>query len=84
MKCPRCEKEGLKSYYYLSSGGGSTCAGWIPFFDEDGKYHSHDPNTTQSESHCSNGHKFIHKYMSKCCEEYPGKDETIDVTGDNL
>ena len=60
-KCPICKKEGLKST--VSIGGcWTTLLGFTPSYDEDGKYHSNDPNITTCDAWCSNGHSFTAKY----------------------
>jgi hypothetical protein len=55
MKCPECEKEGERSCVY-DLGGRTTLMGWMPFYDEDGRYHSHDLNETTHSYRCSRGH----------------------------
>ena len=55
--CPACRHQGLKSKVYV---GASTCTllGWMPYYDEDGVYHSDDPNTLCTMYECSQGHQF--------------------------
>jgi len=56
MKCPTCVEEGEKSLVY-SGGRSMTCmGGGAPYWDEDGEYHSHDPNTISTRYSCSRGH----------------------------
>lgn len=43
MKCPECASANQKSIVYPGYGM-STCMGFTPYYDEDGKYHIHDPN----------------------------------------
>ena len=57
MICPTCEKEGEKSKVY-SQGGSSTLLGYSPFYDEEGRYHNHDPNRTTAYYECSRGHRW--------------------------
>ena len=53
MICPECKKEGKKSIVY--PGYGSTTLMYCqPFYDENGKYHHHDMNTTTTPYSCSN------------------------------
>ena len=66
MICEKCREQGLKSTIQ-SFGGTSTLAGYIPFYDEDGNYHSHDGNTITYSYQCSNGHRFdVSKNGSPC------------------
>lgn len=69
MKCPVCEQQGKKS---TLRGGGSftTCMCGETYWDEDGKYHNHDPNRISTGYHCSNGHEFSVSSRSPCqsCE----------------
>ncbi len=65
MICPECSKEGQKSTVYP---GGSlrTCMNFNPFYDQDGKYHLHDANTTTTNYRCSNGHAWIESRRGSC------------------
>ncbi len=65
MKCPECVKQGLTSRVYIESGT-TTCLGWSPYYDENGRYHSHDPNMTTTGYRCSNGHVFSQRAGSRC------------------
>lgn len=66
MKCPFCEKEDKKSE--LESHGSSTTAlgGYRTYYDEDGNYHHHDPNTILTTYTCSQGHKFGVRKARRC------------------
>lgn len=65
MICPQCRKEGLKSKVY--PGGGSTTLMYCqPFYDEGGKYHHHDSNTTRYNYSCSNGHEWVEYSKGSC------------------
>ena len=55
MRCKECEKQGLKSKVYPGTSW-CTCLAWQPYYDEDGKYHNKNPNTTTTTYRCSNGH----------------------------
>lgn len=57
MQCPECQKEGKKSKVYQGMST-TTLLGWIPYWDEEGKYHNDNPNTTTTEYSCSNGHRW--------------------------
>lgn len=73
MKCPICVKEGLKSRVYVG-GTQATLMYATPYYDEDGNYHSNDPNTRYTDYSCSNGHKWT-------ISEYQGE-ETINIKGE--
>ena len=45
MICPECKAEGKESRVYVGMAI-TTCVASAPFYDEKGRYHSHDPNTT--------------------------------------
>jgi len=77
MKCPKCQEEGKKSTVQ-SLGGRKTLLGWGPKYDEEGVFHSHDPNTCTSYYKCSNGHEFIVQGKPLCPNCEYGKD-TIKV-----
>lgn len=55
-KCPVCVEQDTKSKLYVSLGGIVTDMLGIDYYDEDGNYHSHDPNWRTVEWDCSNGH----------------------------
>jgi len=57
MKCAECNRNGDKSLVYPGMSV-STCMGWLPYFDESGDYHNHNPNSVSSEYSCSKGHKW--------------------------
>lgn len=65
MICPECAINDTKSTVH---GGGctSTCMGYDTFYDEDGRYHRHDPNTVSTSYQCSQGHKWTEARKSKC------------------
>lgn len=66
MKCPECEKAGLKSTIYDPGGGFSTAMFVQRYYDEDGKLHIHDPNYTSVIYECSNGHEWDGARKNKC------------------
>ena len=65
MKCAECAKSGLKSRVYVGMST-VTCMGWQPYYDEDGRHHSHDPNTHQTQYSCSNAHKWAEDSSPAC------------------
>jgi hypothetical protein len=56
-KCPACEAEGERAKVYVGASL-STLLSWTPFYDEDGNFHSDDPNHHWTEFACSRGHSF--------------------------
>ena len=69
MKCKECVANGQKSKVYPGYST-TTCAGVQTFYDEDGKFHIHDPNVTTTTYTCSNGHEWVEDKRSKCfCQE---------------
>ena len=57
MKCPECQKQGLKSKVYVGSST-TTLLAFQPYYDEEGNYHYDDPNTIYTSYSCSNGHSW--------------------------
>ena len=80
--CPACQKEGKKST--VTPGVCMKTAMYCPpFWDEDGKLHNHDCNTTTTQMRCSNGHHWEVKSKGSCwCgwpnKEYAGKEHSAD------
>ena len=65
MICSECLELGLKSKVYVGCGS-TTLAYSEPFYDEDGRYHNHNPNITTTEYSCSNGHKWTESSNYRC------------------
>lgn len=65
MICPKCKEEGRKSTI-TSCGCTSTLMGWSPYYDEEGNYHSHDPNGLREQAYCSNKHKLDIRRLRPC------------------
>jgi hypothetical protein len=57
MKCPVCIQEGQKSTLRDRGGTRTLMACW-PFYDEEGRHHHHDYNTSTYGYTCSRGHEF--------------------------
>jgi len=55
LLCPGCVEEGLKSTVSHETRAHYLMA-WRPYWDEEGDYHVHDPNSHASWFRCSNGH----------------------------
>ncbi len=66
MICPECKEQGLKSTVHGGGAGMTTLKYCPPYYDEDGKFHSHDSNITTSNWSCSNGHRFTIKSSGSC------------------
>jgi len=60
MKCPQCQQEGKKSIITIGFST-TTLMSTHAYYDEDGKYHFHNPNITTTEYSCSNGHEWTEK-----------------------
>jgi len=73
MKCPFCVEEGKKSIVHNKSLE-TTCLGFSSYYDEEGNYHSHNPNKHNDTYYCSNGHKWVESYKSTCPNCDYGKD----------
>ena len=58
MICLKCKENGLKSIIRPGASS-STLIYNCPYYDEDGKYHYHDMNTTTTNYTCSNGHQWV-------------------------
>ena len=83
MKCPVCIEKGLKSSVYPGFGS-CTAMYCAPYYDEDGKYHNHDMNTSTYSYSCSQGHKWTVSSNEKCPSCDFGKESTaITITNDS-
>ncbi len=71
MKCPECMKEGKKSCVMISYSS-TTDMGWQPYYDEDGEFHSHNPNWKGRTLSCARGHTWHESYRDQCpsCGEW--------------
>lgn len=73
MICPKCKEEEKKSTVYQGIST-STLIGYTSYYDEDGIYHSHDPNSSTTNYSCSNGHCFSVSKKNNCPNCNYGKD----------
>ena len=65
MMCPICVDQGTRSR--VTPGDRfTTLMGHSPYYDEDGQYHIHDPNTVTVEYGCSHGHRWEEKPRMVC------------------
>lgn len=63
--CPVCAAANQRSTVW-SGGTGTTCAGFTPYWDDQGVYHSHDTNRHRTRYNCSNGHVWTREWYRKC------------------
>ena len=73
MKCPVCFEKELKSNVYRGMST-STLLYCAPYYDENGRYHSHDSNTHTTHYKCSNGHAWVESSKGICPSCDFGKD----------
>ncbi len=65
MICKECQKDGQKST--VTGGfGTTTLLASYPFWDEDGRYHLHDYNTSRRRYTCSRGHEWTEVERGSC------------------
>jgi len=68
MKCSECEESNQVSKVYMQ-GGSTTLMAYTTYWDEEGIYHDHDPNTHTRSYTCSNGHSWTIKRINPCPAE---------------
>lgn len=78
MKCPQCAFDGEKSTLRID-GSSCTLMGYSSFYDEDGIYHSHDPNRITSGYLCSRGHRIVETGFRICPNCEYGGDKSVTV-----
>lgn len=66
MICQRCQAEGKRSTIQCPGFGVSTLMCSDEFYDESGKLHHHDPNSTAMTYRCSNGHSWTVRKKTRC------------------
>lgn len=69
MKCSKCIEE-KKTSRITPLGQSTTLMANTPYYDENGKFHSHNWNTLTNVYECSNGHL----WETKCNRECPSCD----------
>jgi hypothetical protein len=72
MICATCKAEGKTSRVF-DRGGTTTLLNCRPFYDEQGRHHTHDSNTTTTGYRCSNGHEWTEKSTGSCWCGWPDK-----------
>jgi hypothetical protein len=78
--CETCATEGQKSI--VTSGGAcTTLMGFQSYYDEEGVFHSHDPNRTTADFRCSRGHAWKHEMPKRKCQNcaWPAVADTPNV-----
>jgi len=79
MICPKCKEDGTISTLYVGTSS-STLMGHAIFYDEQGVYHSHDPNNVCTSYQCSNGHRFMTSGKNQCPNcSYGNESKTLTV-----
>jgi hypothetical protein len=63
--CPKCKEEGAKSSVY-PKGESRTLMSTSGYWDPEGDYHFHDPNTITSSYSCSGGHSWTESRKPEC------------------
>lgn len=82
--CAYCQAEGKTSRVF-PNGGYSTLANSQSYYDEQGRFHSHDPNQHTEGWGCSNGHQWQKKTQRGCdVEGCPLKGSTVVTRLDDL
>jgi hypothetical protein len=66
MKCPACVEEGKTSKLPSPSYFSSTSMGFDDYWDEEGKRHHHDPNSSWTNMTCTQGHTLFYHLESHC------------------
>jgi len=66
MICVLCRNENKKSRVYVMDVQYDSKEAQDRFFDEDGKWHVHDPNPTNTTYHCTNNHEWTEVKYAKC------------------
>lgn len=70
MICPQCRDAGEKSC--VTEGPSMRTLMYCPpFFDEEGKRHTHDSNTSRTDYSCSRGHRWTETSKGSCWCGWP-------------
>lgn len=77
VRCVKCVEEGATSRVYAPMGGTTTLMGFSAYYDEQGVFHSHDPNWRGEEWSCSRGHRWHVGYTHRCPAGDYGGEERI-------
>ena len=79
MRCPVCVGANTKHTVNVQPGGVRTLMLGHSFYDEDNRYHNHDPNTTTSDWSCSWGHRWSVRRQGSCWCGWGKKDADIFI-----
>lgn len=77
MICQECKKQGNTSKVYGGNTGFVTAMAVHSYYDEEGREHFHDPNTTTINYHSSNGHKWLESHKGLCWCGWPNNKENV-------
>jgi hypothetical protein len=78
MICPYCKEAGQTSRVF-PQGGSRTLMYCQPFYDEQGKHHSHDSNITKAMYKCSNGHIWDVTTRGSCWCGWSGGETKVEL-----
>lgn len=84
MRCYYCMDEGKKSTLTELGCMSTLMGGGQQYWDEDGKPHRHDPNTTTTNYRCSEGHQYKEKIRGACPSCDFGHEEPVRTLLDQL
>jgi hypothetical protein len=65
-KCPTCVENGARSRVFVPGHSVATAMAAQDFYDEDGNFHHHDPNSRVQQFSCSEGHAWAEVSTSGC------------------
>ncbi len=72
MKCPFCFDLELTSRVTSEDFAPETEVGYLPYYDDEDVYHSHDPNRRGTRNFCTQGHVWYVTDIPKCpAGDYP-------------
>ena len=65
--CPECRDQGARSRVYWNGGENQGTAVAVDrFWDEQGRFHHHDPRISHDRYRCTEGHEFQISSRNKC------------------
>jgi hypothetical protein len=76
-KCPVCAESGMRSRVFVPGGSVVTLMATQDYYDEDGRFHHHDPNSRTRQFTCSEGHAWVEVSTIGC--EPCGRESTLTV-----
>lgn len=82
MICETCKAEGKTSRVY-DQGSRMTLLNCTPFYDEQGRHHYHDSNTSTAGYRCSNGHSWVVTSTGSCWCGWPNEQKPAPSTSIN-